>query len=290
LRRRGRPRRQYCDVTDYSARPGGGELPNQSSFCLTTPICGEAKVPFHHLIAADVPSFARRGHRSSSPAHMEAPTIAENCRRVLDRIQSAAIRSHRDPSVVKLLAVTKTVSAEAIRIAASVGIREVGENRLQEALAKKTALADLHLRWHFIGHLQTNKAKKVIESFDVIQSVDRADLAEKLNQHASAPLPIFIEVNLGNEETKSGVPETNLARLMEYLQHCQQLSVLGLMAIPPYFDDAEKSRPFFVRLRGLAQKYKLNELSMGMSHDFEIAIEEGATMVRVGTALFGARN
>jgi pyridoxal phosphate enzyme (YggS family) len=221
---------------------------------------------------------------------MGTSPIADNCRRILERIQAAAVRSHRDPSAVRLLAVTKRVPVEAIRIAASVGIREVGENRLQEALLKKAALDDLHLRWHFIGHLQTNKAKKVVESFDVIQSVDRVDLAEKLNLHASTPLPILIEVNLGNEETKSGVPETGLASLIEYLQHCERLAVQGLMAIPPYFDDAEKGRPFFVRLRSLAQKYKLHEISMGMSHDFEIAIEEGATMVRVGTALFGERN
>jgi pyridoxal phosphate enzyme (YggS family) len=221
---------------------------------------------------------------------MDTSSIAENCRRILDRIQTAAIRSHRDPSAVKLLAVTKTVPVEAIRIAASTGIREIGENRLQEALSKKSALEDLHLRWHFIGHLQTNKAKKVIESFDVIQAVDRVELAEKLNQHAPPAFPILIELNLGNEQSKSGLPEAELPRLIEYLRNCRHLLLQGLMAIPPYFEDAERSRPFFARLRGLAEKYQVNEISMGMSHDFEIAIEEGATMVRVGTALFGERS
>jgi pyridoxal phosphate enzyme (YggS family) len=221
---------------------------------------------------------------------MDTSPIADNCRRILDRIHAAALRVHRDPSSVKLLAVTKTVSADAIRTAAKVGIRDVGENRLQEALLKKAALEDLHLRWHFIGHLQTNKARKVVEAFDVVQSVDRIDLAEKLNQHAPRPLAVLAEVNLGNEESKSGVPEAELPRLIEYLQNCRHLLLQGLMAIPPYFEDAERSRPFFARLRGLAEKYQLNEISMGMSHDFEIAIEEGATMVRVGTALFGERN
>ena len=209
---------------------------------------------------------------------------------MVDRIHSAAIRSHRDPASIKLLAVTKTVSVEMIRIAAEAGIRQIGENRLQEALVKKPALQDLPLHWHFIGHLQTNKAKKVVELFDVIQSVDRIDLAEKLNQHVSQLLPVFIEVELGNEETKSGVPEAELSRLVEYLQKCDRLRLRGFMAIPPYSEDAERSRPFFARLRGLAEKYRLPELSMGMSHDFEIAIEEGATIVRVGTALFGERH
>src|SRR5579871_1308526 len=187
--------------------------------------------------------------------------VADNCRRILDRIQTAAVRSHRDPSSVKLLAVTKTVPADAIRIAAANGIREVGENRLQEALAKKPALADLQIRWHFIGHLQTNKVKKVVESFDVIQSVDRLDLAEKLNEHASPAFPILVEVNVGNEDSKSGAPATELPRLLEYLQTCKHLRVEGLMAIPTYFDDPEKSRPFFADLRALAEKYKLNQLS-----------------------------
>jgi len=187
------------------------------------------------------------------------------------------------------MAVTKTVDPDRIREAVESGINDIGENRLQEALPKQDALKDLSLRWHFIGRLQTNKAKKVVETFHCIQSVDRLELALKLNQHATGRLPVFVEVELGNEETKSGVPQDKLPELMEQLKQCDHLEVRGLMAIPPFFDDPEKSRPFFARLRALGDQYALRELSMGMSHDFEVAIEEGATMVRVGTALFGAR-
>jgi pyridoxal phosphate enzyme (YggS family) len=215
--------------------------------------------------------------------------VPDRCRRVLDRIQRAAVNSHRDPQSVRLVAVTKTVSPDRIRQAVESGISEVGENRLQEALPKQDALRDLTLLWHFIGHLQTNKAKKVLETFDCIQSVDRVELAVKLNQYASNRFPVFVEVELGNEETKSGVPQEKLPELMEQLKQCDRLDVRGLMAIPPFFDDPEKSRPFFAKLRTLGERYGLRELSMGMSHDFEVAIEEGATMVRVGTALFGAR-
>jgi pyridoxal phosphate enzyme (YggS family) len=189
-----------------------------------------------------------------------------------------------------LIAVTKTVATDRIREAVESGIREIGENRLQEALSKKSELQDLPLRWHFIGHLQTNKVKKVIENFDVVQSVDRLDVGEKLNQYATQRLPILVEVELGNEETKSGVDSGELPQLVESLMAFTRLELRGLMAIPPFFEDAESSRPYFARLRGLAEKLKLRELSMGMSHDFEVAIEEGATMVRVGTALFGARS
>jgi pyridoxal phosphate enzyme (YggS family) len=205
-------------------------------------------------------------------------------------MHEVAAKKHRDPATLRLIAVTKTVSVERIRQAAETGIHEVGENRLQETLSKKPELEDLRLRWHFIGHLQTNKAKKIVENFDVVQSVDRMDVAEKLNQYATQPLPILIEVELGSEETKSGVPERELPRLLDELKSCNRLQLRGLMAIPPFFEDAEGSRPYFVRLRSLAEKFNLPELSMGMSHDFEVAIEEGATMIRVGTALFGARS
>jgi len=215
--------------------------------------------------------------------------VRDSCRRVLDRIQRAAVNSHRAPDSVRLMAVTKTVDPDRIRVAVESGINDIGENRLQEALPKQDALKDLSVRWHFIGRLQTNKAKKVIETFHCIQSVDRLELALKLNHYATGRLPVFVEVELGKEETKSGVPQDKLPELMEQLKQCDHLEVRGLMAIPPFFDDPEKSRPFFARLRGLGDEYGLKELSMGMSHDFEVAIEEGATMVRVGTALFGAR-
>jgi pyridoxal phosphate enzyme (YggS family) len=216
-------------------------------------------------------------------------TVRDNCRRVMDRIHDAAARCHRDPSSIRLIAVTKTVSAERVREAVEFGVRDAGENRLQEALAKQTALKDLPLTWHFIGHLQTNKAKKVVESFDVVQSVDRMELARKLNENTQGRLAVLIEVELGNEETKSGVASEDLPQLLEQVKACDRLDVQGLMAIPPYFENAEDSRPSFARLRELASTFGLRELSMGMSHDFEVAIEEGATMVRVGTALFGER-
>jgi pyridoxal phosphate enzyme (YggS family) len=188
-----------------------------------------------------------------------------------------------------LIAVTKTVSADHIREAAACGIRDIGENRLQEALPKREALRDIGLTWHFIGHLQTNKAKKVVENFDWVQCVDRMELASKLNQSAEAPLPVMIEVKLHDEPNKSGVDPADLHALVAQIRHCERLDLRGLMAIPPFFEDPEEARPYFRRLRELAQQYQLPELSMGMSHDFEVAIEEGATMVRIGTALFGDR-
>ncbi len=215
--------------------------------------------------------------------------VRDNCRRVLDRIHNAAARSSQDPASIRLIAVTKTVSAELIREAAKCGISNVGENRLQEALSKRAELQDLPLQWHFIGHLQTNKAKKVIETFDWVQSVDRFELAERLNQQATSRLPVLIEVELGNEDTKSGIPESLVPELLSRLKSCEQLDIRGFMAIPPFHENPEECRPYFARLRGLKDRFRMPELSMGMSHDFEIAIEEGATMVRVGTALFGAR-
>lgn len=215
--------------------------------------------------------------------------VRDNCLRILDNIHSAALRSGRDPLAVRLIAVTKTVSPEHIREAAACGIREVGENRLQEALPKREALRDLALTWHFIGHLQTNKAKKVVENFDWVQCVDRVELAAKLNQTAPKPLPVLIEVKVHDEPNKSGVDPGSLPALIEQLTHYDHLQLRGLMAIPPFSENPEDARPYFRRLRVLAQQFRLPELSMGMSHDFEIAIEEGATMVRIGTALFGER-
>jgi pyridoxal phosphate enzyme (YggS family) len=215
--------------------------------------------------------------------------VRENCRRILDKIQIAAKRSGRDPSAVRLIAVTKTVSLPKIREAIDSGISDIGENRLQEALLKRRAFADLPLTWHFIGHLQTNKARKAAEQFDWIQSVDRRELAEKLNQSASRRLPVLIEVKLQDEPSKTGVIESDLQSFVERLRHYDRLDLRGLMAIPPFLEDPEDVRPYFRRLRNLAEGLDLHELSMGMSNDFEVAIEEGATMVRVGWALFGER-
>jgi pyridoxal phosphate enzyme (YggS family) len=215
--------------------------------------------------------------------------VHENCLRIHARIQEAAGRSGRDPASIKLIAVTKTVPPERIRQAAECGIRDVGENRLQEALPKIEVLAELGLTWHFIGHLQTNKAKKAVEHFAWIQSIDRPELANKLNQAASKPVPVLIEVKLHQEPSKSGVEEAELSGFVEQFSDYEKLQLRGLMAIPPFFDNAADVRPYFRKLHDLAGEFALPELSMGMSHDFEVAIEEGATMIRVGSALFGER-
>jgi PLP dependent protein len=215
--------------------------------------------------------------------------VRENCRRILDRIHNAAARSSRDPASIKLIAVTKTVPPERISQIVECGIRDVGENRLQEALPKIAALSELPLTWHFIGHLQTNKAKKVVEHFQWVQCVDRSELAEKLNQTAPKRLPVLIEVKLHEEPNKSGIQESGLHSFVEEFRSYDKLQLRGLMAIPPFLEHAEQVRPYFRKLRSLAKQFALPELSMGMSHDFEVAIEEGATMVRIGTALFGAR-
>jgi len=215
--------------------------------------------------------------------------VRGNCRRILDRIHNAAARSSRDPASIRLIAVTKTVPPQSISQVAECGIRDIGENRLQEALPKIVALAEFPLTWHFIGHLQTNKAKKVVEHFQWVQCVDRLELAERLNQAAAKPLPVLIEVKLHEQANKSGMQETGLPGFVERFRSYDKLELRGLMAIPPFFEDAEDVRPYFRKLGDLAREYALPELSMGMSHDFEVAIEEGATMVRIGSALFGER-
>jgi PLP dependent protein len=215
--------------------------------------------------------------------------VRENCLRILDRIQQAAVQSGRHPASVKLIAVTKTVPPKNICEAVDCGIRDIGENRLQEAIPKMEALSELPLTWHFIGHLQTNKAKKVVEHFQWVQCVDRPELAEKLNQAALKPLPVLIEVKLHEEPNKSGIDEAGLPSFVEQFKGYKQLLLRGLMAIPPFFENPEEVRPYFRKLGDLAKRFSLPELSMGMSHDFEVAIEEGATMVRIGSALFGER-
>ena len=216
--------------------------------------------------------------------------VRENYRRILDKIQAAAERSGRTREAVKLIGVTKTVPPDRIRQAAEAGVVHVGENRVQEALPKREELRDLPLTWHFIGHLQTNKAKKVVEHFDWIQCVERRELAEKLNQTAAKPLPVLIEVNMGGEVTKSGIDPSHLQTFIEDLAGYERLRLRGLMTIPPFFDNPEHVRPYFRRLREVSERFNLPELSMGMSHDFEVAVEEGATMVRIGTLLFGERH
>ena len=212
------------------------------------------------------------------------------------RIADAARRSGRTPDSVRLLAVSKTQSVEAMREAYAAGQRSYGENYVQELASKAEALADLNdLSFHFIGHLQTNKARDAARFAHVVESVDRPELATELDRRASREIEVYVEVNVGGEAQKSGCAIHDVGALLEHLRSCEHLRAKGLMAIPPAHDDPEASRPHFRAMRELFERLRaeghdeLVELSMGMSADFEIAIEEGATIVRVGTALFGER-
>ena len=188
------------------------------------------------------------------------------------------------------MAVTKKFPAAMIEEAAALGLRDFGENYVQEFETKRPALAPIAgARFHLIGHLQANKSRKALELFDVIQTVDSLRLAERLNQAATTPIDVMLEVKLSPEEAKVGVSPEDLPGLVDAVRGCLNLRLRGLMTMPPWTDDAEPSRPYFRQLRELAAAHGLAGLSMGMSHDFEVAIEEGATLVRIGTALFGRR-
>ena len=224
--------------------------------------------------------------------------IAANLAHVRERIARAAGRAGRRANDITLMAVSKTFSVEAIRAAYDAGLRHFGENRVQEMEAKRPKLAALDATWHFIGHLQSNKARLAAELFDRIDALDSLPLAKKLDSAAcerGKRLPVLIEVHLGAESTKSGVDPAALPALAEAVAALPNLELRGLMAVPPYSDEPERVRPHFRQLRGLrdALTQRLGRqfpmLSMGMSHDFEIAIEEGATEIRIGTALFGSR-
>jgi len=223
---------------------------------------------------------------------------------IKDRIAAACTRKGRDASEVTFLGVTKTVPPELIKAAIESGLRVVGENRVQEAASKISELKELtsyyNVEWHLIGHLQSNKARRALELFDAVQTVDSLRLVERLDTLAGESgrrLPVFIEVNLGKEASKSGIPPREALSLCEQMQKFANLRLRGLMAVPPFLENPEAVRPFFRRLRELRDEArrvgivgeKFNELSMGMTNDFEVAIEEGATMVRIGTALFGER-
>jgi hypothetical protein len=227
--------------------------------------------------------------------------IKENVAQVRERIAAACRCSGRAPEDVKLVAISKAFPAQSIREAYEAGLRDFGENRVQEAAAKRPALSDLRITWHMVGHLQTNKARAARELFHWVHSVDSFRLAEKLDQAPSSGggrLPVLLEVNLGGEDSKAGVGESEIIQLAEQISQLVTLEVRGLMVIPPFFDDPEQVRPYFRRLRELAEEIdaknianvSMRELSMGMSHDFQVAIEEGATIIRVGTAIFGARS
>lgn len=225
--------------------------------------------------------------------------IAANCRVVLDSIAEAALRANRNVVEIKLLAAAKTQTADAIRAVARAGIRLVGENYVQEARAKKREI-DAELEWHMIGHLQRNKAKSAVEIFDVIESLDSLELARELDKQGrqhGRKLRAFIEVNLTDEASKFGLNKDKALALLIAIGELSHLQIEGLMTIPPFSEKPEDVRPYFRQLRELQEKLsaerlpnvELKELSMGMTHDYTVAIEEGATIVRVGTALFGPR-
>jgi pyridoxal phosphate enzyme (YggS family) len=249
---------------------------------------------------------------------VESATIAANLERVRERIVRAATRAGRRVEEITLVAVTKTFPAEAVRAGYELGLRHFGENRVQEWESKRAGLVDLDAKWHLVGHLQSNKARRAAQIFHGIDSVDSVELAHKLAraiaESAQHRLSVLIEVRLSPEETKTGVAETDLPHLAEEILSEPGLDLRGLMAIPPFFDDPERTRPYFRRLCELRDSLRrhlsstasaptevratgtdrseeslLPELSMGMSHDFEVAIEEGATQIRLGTALFGQR-
>ncbi len=227
--------------------------------------------------------------------------ISENIARVYERIAAACRRVDRPPGGVRLVAVSKTVDPERIRQAHLAGVSDFGENRVQEAEGKRPALADLAITWHLIGHLQSNKARRARELFHWLHSIDSERLANKLDKAGAlhgARLPVLLEVNLGGEISKFGAREAEIIDLARHVSRLPSLELRGLMTIPPFSEDPQRSRPYFRRLRELAgaivsaglPQASMRELSMGMSHDFEVAIEEGATMVRVGTAIFGKRS
>jgi len=216
-------------------------------------------------------------------------TLKHNLSAVEQRLQHVLARTGRSRAEITLLAVTKVFPASAIQDAYALGLREFGENYVQEFGDKHPLVKDLAgARFHLIGHLQSNKAKRAAELFDVIQTVDSAKLARRLDE-AGKPLDVMLEVKLSPEQSKEGAAPEELPALIEAVRACRNLKLRGLMTMPPWSDDAEAARPYFRKLRQLAQTHELAELSMGMSHDFEVAIEEGSTCIRVGTALFGRR-
>ena len=231
----------------------------------------------------------------------ETDGLQQRLAEVRSRMALAAKRVGRASADVQLIAVSKTHPAEVLREAISIGVTDLGENRVQEAEDKIAEVGRKRAQWHLIGHLQSNKARRAVQLFDVIHSLDSVALAQRLDRACHElqrdELPVLIQVDLAHEATKSGVDQSELPQLIDAINACGRLSLIGLMTLPPFFDDAELTRPFFVKLRELRDRFALQgafgdrtgDLSMGMTHDFEIAIEEGTTMVRVGTAIFGER-
>ncbi len=221
---------------------------------------------------------------------------------VRQRIKKAGERSGRSPNEITLIAISKTHPAEKLRAAIDLGVTDLGENRVQEAEGKIVEIGREAARWHLVGHLQENKARRAVELFDVIHSLDSVSLAKRLDRlcvtQGRPALSVLVQINLSGEQTKTGAAVDTATELLDAVGACERLRLVGLMTLPPYFSNAEQSRPFFKLLREMRDQFqgegrfgeRRGELSMGMSHDFEIAIEEGATMIRVGTAIFGERS
>ena len=225
--------------------------------------------------------------------------VAANYRAIVERVKQAAVSMGRDPREIKILAAAKAQDIKSIEAAIVAGVLLIGENYVQEASLKRKGLPT-SVEWHMIGHLQRNKAKAAVEIFDVIESLDNAELARELDKEGrkrNARVRAFIEINVGGEETKSGIAKAKVADLLRTIGQLDHLSIEGLMTVPPFREKCEETRPYFREMRQLRDELHslklpnvdLRELSMGMTHDYLIAVEEGATIVRIGTALFGPR-
>jgi len=224
--------------------------------------------------------------------------IRENLELIRQNIEKACQRAKRDPRQVQVVAVCKDQSAKKIKQVYDLGIRLLGENKTQEAEIHMQQLVGADITWHFIGKLQKNKINKLLNIFHLIESVDGVKSLEHIHKRVDEPVELFIEINIGEEKNKSGFTIEGLKKALPYISNLNKVIVSGLMAIPPYFEDPEKVRPYFSQLRELKNtinqmataNLKISHLSMGMSHDYEVAVEEGATIIRIGTALFGRRN
>jgi len=224
--------------------------------------------------------------------------IRENLELIRQNIEKACLRAKRDPRQVQIVAVCKDQSAKKIKQVYDLGVRLLGENKTQEAEIHMQQFSAADITWHFIGKLQKNKINKLLTIFHLIESVDGVKSLEHIHKRVDEPVELFIEINIGEEKNKSGFTIEGLKKALPYISNLNKIIVSGLMAIPPYFEDPEKVRPYFSLLRELkndinqrgTDNLKISHLSMGMSHDYEVAVEEGATIIRIGTALFGRRD
>jgi pyridoxal phosphate enzyme (YggS family) len=221
---------------------------------------------------------------------MQTSDIAQNLIAIKERVAAACQRANRSPNEVTVIAVTKTQLYSTIEAAFKEGLHDFGENRVQEAEEKIKRLSHINSRWHLIGHLQTNKVKTAVQLFDIIHSVDSIKLAEVINRNANNEIEVLLQVNVAEEGTKGGFSVAELPSALKTTSKLPNLKVRGLMTIAPWVSDSEEVRPVFKRLKELCDSLGLKHLSMGMTDDYEVAIQEGATMVRIGRAIFGARS